>query len=153
MRSAVLLDTNILIYAANADSDRRHRLALDLLRRLRAGEIVITTQTLSEFANVMTHPSKFAHDAAVVGVAVRKLDTEHTVLHVTPETVVRALEARERWGLSYYDAQIWASAALAGVPVVLSEDFTDGLVLGPVRFVDPFAQGFDLDALRAELDG
>ncbi len=31
--------------------------------------------------------------------------------------------------------------------MVLSEDFADGLVLGPVCFSNPFSGGFDLEAV------
>jgi len=47
--------------------------------------------------------------------------------------------------LAYYDAQIWATAKLNQVPVVFSEDFNDGQVLEGVRFVNPFAMGFNLE--------
>ena len=33
------------------------------------------------------------------------------------------------------------------IPLVFSEDFTDGSVIEGVRFANPFAKGFDLDAL------
>ena len=46
---------------------------------------------------------------------------------------------------SYYDAQIWATAKQNQVPVIFSEDFNDRQVLEGVRFVNPFAKGFDLE--------
>jgi predicted nucleic acid-binding protein len=51
--------------------------------------------------------------------------------------------------MSYYDAQIWACARVNRIPLVLSEDFADGTVVEGVRFANPFAEGFDLDALLA----
>ncbi len=145
--TAVFLDTNVLVYARDFDEAERHRKARRLMEALHRRRTVISTQVLSEYANVMTHPSKLAQDPALVATFVEKIETDLTVVQVTPETVIRALAARARWGLDYYDAQIWASAALAGVPVVLSQDFADGLELGPVRFVDPFASGFDLEGI------
>ena len=49
--------------------------------------------------------------------------------------------------MSYWDAQLWATARLNQVEVVLSEDFQDGRALDGVRFVNPFAPSFDLAAL------
>ena len=46
---------------------------------------------------------------------------------------------------SYYDAQIWATARLNQVPLVLSEDFPHGSVLEGVRFLNPFAPHFVLE--------
>ncbi len=63
------------------------------------------------------------------------------------ESCYAALHARDRWQLEYYDAQIWATAALNDVPVVLSEDFSSGTTLGGVTFIDPFAEEFDLESL------
>jgi hypothetical protein len=64
------------------------------------------------------------------------------------EVLQHGSEGVRVWQLSYYDAQIWAAAALGVVPVVLSEDFADGTVLGGVVFADPFAPDFELDRLR-----
>jgi predicted nucleic acid-binding protein len=47
--------------------------------------------------------------------------------------------------LAYYDAQIWATARLHGVPIILSEDFQTGRTLEGVRFVNPFADDFQLN--------
>jgi len=47
--------------------------------------------------------------------------------------------------LSYYDAQVWATARLNQVPVVFSEDFRDGSILEGVRFVNPFSPKFLLE--------
>ena len=48
--------------------------------------------------------------------------------------------------MSYYDAQVWASARLNQIPIIFSEDFNDGSVIEGVRFVNPFAGGFRLEA-------
>jgi predicted nucleic acid-binding protein len=86
-------------------------------------------------------------DSAIAEEAVRNITGSCRVLPVTPETVVAALRARDRWGLEFFDAQIWAAAALNGVSTVLSEDFAHGTELGGVSFVDPFAEEFDLATL------
>jgi len=46
--------------------------------------------------------------------------------------------------LSYYDAQIWATALLNQVPVIFSEDFNSGATLEGVRLINPFAAQFKL---------
>lgn len=47
--------------------------------------------------------------------------------------------------MSFWDAQIWAAARTNGIPVILSEDFSDGSVLDGVRFVNRFLSGFVLE--------
>lgn len=145
--SAVLLDANVLVYALDSLAGKRHHRARSIVASLGGTDAAVSTQVLSEYANVAMHPNKMAMNAALVAASVRRIEIDFSVVQVTTETVVRALEARERWQLSYYGAQIWASAALEGIPVVLSEDFADGLELGPVRFVNPFREGFDVASL------
>lgn len=58
--------------------------------------------------------------------------------------VLEALRGVRDHGLSYYDAQVWATARLNQVPVIFSKDFDSGRVLEGVRFVNPFAPDFDL---------
>jgi predicted nucleic acid-binding protein len=140
---AVIVDTSVLIYAADRAAGSKHSRAAELLRALGEGQAAVSTQVLSEYANVATHPAKLGLAPEIAIRSVRVLELLYEVLPVTADTVISALEACDRWQLSYFDAQIWATAALAGVPVVLSEDFTDGCELGGVRFVDPFAEGFD----------
>ncbi|MDZ4168672.1 MAG: PIN domain-containing protein [Coriobacteriia bacterium] len=142
--SAVLVDANVLVYAADRLAGARHHAARHLLACLDHTNAAVSSQVLSEYANVLTHPRKLAREAPTVARSVREVAVRFRVIPVTAETVLEAVDARARWQLAYYDAQIWAAAALAGVPVVLSEDFADGLVLGPVRFVNPFAEGFVL---------
>ena len=142
--SAVLLDANVLVYALDSLAGERHHCARGVVASLGGTDAAVSTQVLSEYAKVATHPNRMAMNAALVAASVRRIEIDFSVVQVTTETVVRALEARERWQLSYYDAQIWASAALASIPVVLSEDFSDGLELGRVRFVNPFCKGFDV---------
>jgi predicted nucleic acid-binding protein len=149
MTTAVFLDTNVIAYASDRTEERRRPLAVAMLKRLPSNVTFVSSQVLSEFANVVTHPRKLARPTREAVAGIRMITTDWTVLQVTPEVVIAALEASERWALEYYDAQIWATAALNGVPVVLSEDFSDGLQLGPVRFVDPFVEGFEV----SDLDG
>ena len=148
MTSGVFLDTNVIVYEMDHDDARRHRQAAAVVRRLGRGRSCLSQQVLSEFANVLVHPRKLNLPATEAALAIRRLASVVSVLPVTTRVVISALGAADRWGLHFYDAQIWATAALNNVPVVLSEDFEHGLQLGPVRFLDPFDEGFDV----AELD-
>ncbi len=43
-----------------------------------------------------------------------------------------------------WDAQIWATARLNQIPVILSEDFGDGTVIEGILTVNLFADGFQV---------
>jgi predicted nucleic acid-binding protein len=67
------------------------------------------------------------------------------VLDLTPLIVMEAGRGVRDHKLSYYDAQVWATARLNQVPIVFSEDFRDESILEGVRFVNPFSPEFSLE--------
>ena len=68
------------------------------------------------------------------------------VIDLTYQIVLEAVRGVRDYTLSYYDAQIWAAARLNQIPVIFSEDFQDGQILEGVRFANPFAGTFDVEA-------
>jgi predicted nucleic acid-binding protein len=68
------------------------------------------------------------------------------VLDVTGPIVLEAVRGARLYQMAYWDAQIWASARLNQIPFILSEDFDTETVVEGVRFVNPFASDFDLEA-------
>ncbi len=141
--TGVFVDTNVLVYSLDSGDASRHARAVEVIAHLGVERMRLSTQVLSELASVVTHPHELAMPPAIAEEAVRDLADSCRVLDVTADTVIAALRARDLWGLEYFDAQIWAAAALDGVPVVVSEDFAAGTALGGVTFVDPFADDFD----------
>jgi predicted nucleic acid-binding protein len=57
---------------------------------------------------------------------------------VTWPIVARAIETRERFGISYWDAAIIEAARALGCAEVLSEDLSDGQDYGGVIVRNPF---------------
>ncbi len=143
MTVAVLLDTNVLVYAYDLADRGKQRRAVEVLESLalrRAG--AISTQVLSEFFSTVTHKlvKPLPIEAAEVEVA-RHLQMWR-VLDLTALIVMEAIRGVRNHHLNFWDAQIWAVARLHHIPVVLSEDFGDGAVLEGVRFLNPFKPGF-----------
>ena len=66
-----------------------------------------------------------------------------------PVNVMEALRAVREHRLSYYDALIWATARLNGVPFLLSEDGQDGRLIEGVRTLNPLNPAFDLGSLKS----
>jgi len=148
MSVEVLLDTNVLVYSFDADEDKKHARAGELLLQLRErGCAAVTTQVLGEFFSVVVRRFPRVMSPAVAARHTAQWGTAFTVYDTTAAVVQEALRGVVRYQFSYYDAQIWAVARLHQIPVVLSEDFSDGQVLEGVRFVNPFADGFDPHAL------
>ncbi|MRS13121.1 MAG: PIN domain-containing protein [Actinobacteria bacterium] len=143
----VLADTNVVVYVEDDRDPWKQRQAMGLWRTLTARPgTFVSSQVVSESASTAL---RLWRDPLKVDRFIAKLENSATVVPVMPSTVRLAIDGCARFGFSFYDAQVWASAREWGASVVLSEDFPDGLVADGVRFADPFAPGFDLEALLA----
>ncbi|MDZ4178738.1 MAG: PIN domain-containing protein [Coriobacteriia bacterium] len=148
MRGA-FVDTNIFVYSEDLRNPAKRVVAARLWRVLAdEGAALVSSQVASELANTLI---RLWSDPLATSVVVDSLIDSVIVLPVTPDIVRDAIRGVASHGFSFYDAQIWAAARVWGAPVVLTEDFTDGLTVEGVRFVDPFAEGFDIEALLGEL--
>lgn len=68
-----------------------------------------------------------------------------TVADMTGMVVLEAARGTRDHNMNYWDAQVWASAKLNQIPLVLSEDFIVGGRIEGVRFVNPFAEDFRIE--------
>jgi len=148
MSAEILIDTNVLVYAYDPRARAKQQQALTVLRRLVVnGHGRLSTQTLGEFYAVGTRrlaPRLSREDAAGQVVA---LAAAWPILPVTALVVLEAARGASAHRLDYWDAQLWATARLNQIQVILTEDFAHGRVLEGVHFMDPFAASFDLTAL------
>lgn len=141
-----LIDSNVLIYGQAIGEPRKRLMAREVMKRLAsAGSGVLTAQVLAEFSNVCIR--KLNLPVAYVEEQVGLLCKSFPVLPLTEWVVLGALQAVQHHRLSYYDAQIWATARSNRVPYLVSEDFDPGASLGGVMFIDPFQDGFSPEAL------
>lgn len=119
------LDTNVLVYAYDTTDARKQHIAQELVRRALAGEAVVSVQVIAEFAATLLHKISPAASAEEVTAL---LDTLAPIRVVAPDTgtVRRAVEARHRYGVHFWDGMILASAERGGCGRVWSEDFNAG---------------------------
>jgi predicted nucleic acid-binding protein len=68
-----------------------------------------------------------------------------SVVDVIWQIVLEAARGVREYPFSFWDLQVWATARLNLIPVVYSEDFSDGSVVEGVRFVNPFAEAFRVE--------
>ncbi|MDO8915286.1 MAG: PIN domain-containing protein [Coriobacteriia bacterium] len=143
-----LVDTNVLVYAHDRADPRKQERALAVADELASnGAGAVSTQVLAEYFDVVTRSIAAPLPRDVAAARVSDLVAAWTVLTVTPDVLALATAAcvRRQWRI--YDAQIWAVAKANGIDVVLTEDFADGTEFEGVRFVDPFAAGFESAAV------
>jgi predicted nucleic acid-binding protein len=141
--SAILVDTNVLVYAYDRSAPDKLRRALNILDRLvETDSGVLSTQVLSEFYNASTRKLSVP---LTPDQAAQRLDyyvQVWKILDVTPPIVLEAVRGVRQHNFDFWDAQIWAAAKMNDVPLVFSEDFSAGSEIEGVRFVNPFATAF-----------
>ncbi|HEU0294100.1 MAG TPA: PIN domain-containing protein [Anaerolineales bacterium] len=142
----ILIDTNILVYVFDLKEFQKRAHAVMVVRELQNRSLgCLSVQCLSEFFNAVTRGAqpKLPIDEALQYVQDYLLAFPTHLL--TPSTVMSAARGVRDYSLSFYDAQIWACALLNDVPVIFSEDFQNGQVIEGIRFVNPFAENFELE--------
>lgn len=148
MSAEVLLDTNVLVYAFDADERVKQARALELLVVLqRRGSAAVSSQVLGEFFVTATRKFPVSMDTTVAASHVQRFAEVFEVLDCGLAVTLEALRGVVRYRLAFYDAQVWASARLNHVAVVLSEDLPGAAEIEGVSFVNPFAPDFDVSTL------
>ena len=142
----VLIDTNVLVYAHQPAEVVKYAQAVRAVALLvESGLGRLSAQVLGEFVSATTRGRRQILTMAKALEQMELLARAVPVLDVTRLIVLEAVRGVRQHRLSYYDAQIWATARLNQVPTVFTEDFEDGRRLEGVYFVDPLMSGFDLE--------
>jgi len=143
-----LIDTNVLVYPHDGREPEKAARASTVLQALEARQsAALPAQALSEFSSVLLRKLEPPVPALEVSAQVERLMSIFPVLPLTPFVVLEAVRGVREHGFSFYDAQIWAVARLAQIPVVLSEDFQDGATHEGVTFRDPFKEAFGITSI------
>jgi predicted nucleic acid-binding protein len=142
----ILIDTNILVYVFDLAEIKKRALAIEVIRELRNSSMgCLSIQCLSEFFNATTRGStpKLKIDDALNYTQDYLL--AFPTFPLTQSVVLSAARGVKDHSFSFYDAQIWASALINEIPIIFSEDFTDGQVIEGIRFINPFVETFKLE--------
>jgi len=143
MSASILIDTNVLVYAYDRSEPGKQRRALEVLDALvLSGVGAVSTQVLAEFFVAVTRKIAAPLSVAEGSVRIEHLLQAWTIIDVTGMVVLEATRGVRDHQMSFWDAQIWATARLNQIPIVLSEDFNVGASIEGVRFVNPFAEDF-----------
>lgn len=139
---ACLIDTNVLVYRYDPRFPEKQRIATTVLRELLAsGEARVPHQAIVEFVAATSRGGSETQllDPADARREAEEMMAEFAILYPN-ETVVRtALRGAAAYGLSWFDAHLWAYAEVYGLGELLSEDFEHRRMYGTVRVRNPFA--------------
>lgn len=133
MPAKVFIDTNIVIYALGQTSTKTA-----LAAPLFAAHPTISTQVLSETANVALR--KLALPIAETRKLLTTLESLCRVEVMAPACIHRAIDIAERYGFSWFDSLIVATALEAGCDTLYTEDLQHGQVIeDKLTVTNPFA--------------
>ncbi len=136
MSDAVFLDTNILVYAFDTRDAQKQDRALTLLSEPSL-PFIISTQVLGEFYVTVTRKLPQALSPQIAAAAVEQLSL-FSVVGVDAGLVTAAIATSRTSQLSYWDALIIETAALAQCDRIFTEDLADGATVRGVRIENPF---------------
>ncbi len=137
MNANTFVDTNILIYAYDADAGTKQAIAKSILRQLwsqRTG--ALSPQVLHEFyvnvtKKIASPLSKPSARAVVDSYIVWCVET-------TPDEISTAFRIEDEAGIGFWDALIVAAARKAGADRLLTEDLNPGQIISGIRIENPF---------------
>ena len=140
---AALVDTNVLVYRVDPRFPDKQRRASEVLRQgIAADAVRVPHQAVIEFFAAVTRP--LADGRPLLGPVDAIAETEAIlgqfgILYPDEQVVRTALRGMATYGLSWFDAHLWAYADALGLDEIISEDFQAGRMYGTVRVVNPFA--------------
>jgi len=138
MSGSFFVDTNILVYAHDRGSGRKHLAAKELVTKLwheRSG--VLSTQVLQEF--YVNLRRKAVHPIGAT--AARRLIEDYLSWKVVVNdgaAVLQAVDIERRYKISFWDALIIQAANAANVAIIYTEDLSHGQTYGMVEVCNPF---------------
>jgi predicted nucleic acid-binding protein len=137
---AALVDTNVLVYRFDSRFPAKQKRATALLRAgIAEDSIRVPHQALIEFVAATTKPLSRDGTSILPPEDARREMEE--MLYPDEEVVRVAVRGAATYGLSWFDAHLWAYAERFGLDTLWSEDFEDGRLYGRVRTRDPFSTG------------
>lgn len=137
MSGDTFVDTNILIYAYDADAGDKNVKAFAVIHSLwDSMKGMVSTQVLQEFYVNATRkiPSPLPH-AVARGIIENYLAWQVQLIY--PATILRASEFQERHRLAYWHAMILAAAYEGNATMLLSEDLNHGQIIEGIQVVNP----------------
>jgi len=133
------VDTNVLVYAHDAEAGQKLERARELVRSLWGGRTgCLSIQVLQEFFVTVTRKLPTALDSPTAAAVVE--DYARWIVHEPGATdVLAAIELHEQEQISFWDAMVVRSAAALGCDFLYTEDLNAGQRYDGVLIVDPFA--------------
>lgn len=132
------VDTNILVYAYDSSSGKKHEIAKMLLKQLWVSKTgCLSVQVLQEFYVTITRKTVFLMDSYAATKVVEDF-SKWQLFTPNAADVLGAIRIENRNQLSFWDAMIIRAASESGCMQLFSEDYSHGANYEGVRVINPF---------------
>jgi predicted nucleic acid-binding protein len=96
----------------------------------------ISVQVINEVSANMLKKLNFSNDG--IKEFIISCLNRYKIINVEPSTLLKAVEIRKQYNISYYDSSIIAAAIEANARILYSEDMQDSLTISELTIVNPF---------------
>jgi predicted nucleic acid-binding protein len=135
----VFVDSNIWLYRFiinphDYNAREKQQIAIQITSQQ---NLIISTQVVNEVCSNLIRKAKFNNSQIESLIEDFSLGCEIAPVSLT--TVQYAVKLRNRYLLSFWDSAIVASAVLANISILYSEDMQDGLIIeNNLQIINPF---------------
>ena len=134
MNDRIFLDTNVFVYLYSEDEPKKQTVALKIIEDVNC---VTSTQVLNEFCSVCLR--KLAMPIKTVLQAIGEIVENSELCYIDMQTIQKALALKDKYGYTYYDCLVLASAILYNCTVLYSEDMQHNQIIeGRMKIINPF---------------
>jgi len=134
--SLVFVDSNVVIYVYSQTEKDKQAKASDILTNY---DCLVSTQVLNEYCNVCIKKNFIS--VFDIQKDINEILNNCGFYIVNETTISKALFVRNRYGFSYYDSLIVASALECECSILFSEDMQHGQIIeNKLKIVNPFLE-------------
>jgi len=135
MSDKAFLDTNILVYFYSETEKNKQNIALNVLNM---HDCITNIHAMCESSNVWM--KKYKWNPAKTKEHLNNIELVcDEILPVQRKTVDKAIDIKERYGFSFYDCLMLASAIEGNCQIIFTEDMSDGQIINDtLKIVNPF---------------
>jgi len=132
----IFFDTNLLVYAFLSNDNQKHETVKSLLEKCNSLNVFISTQIINEIYSALTK-NKIGHN--YIRQYIFDLKNMFNLAIIDFNTITKCLMIKEKYGFSYWDSLVAASALENGCTTLYSEDMQHNqLIENKLRIVNPF---------------
>ena len=118
------IDTNVFIYIQRTDEPSKTKISEEAIDFF---DCITSTQVFNEICNILTR--KYPIPIEKVKRVLHSIEEKCTILTVTNDYPVKALDYHSKYSISYYDALMVVAALEGNCKYLISEDMQDGLII------------------------